>query len=539
MGSFWSHKRQGSTDTSPPSERQSSNSMQSDTLDFGKSTFQRGKLPEMVEEVRRAKEKEELALASESIIADLSSSTALATARPSPSDTHKLSLLPTPQSPQMTTPDSPSLFSSPVKASINAIRGHIDVDVPLPASFLTSSFTSSFSSPSSSGYLPPSTPGLGNGMDGFEHFSPADADANPRNVGGWMPRFHEDFVLQAVQPVQGLLEAVKSAMRAEPSPSAVASPVEGGEEQSGRREGEWVTVSTALVADATNFSIRRLRLRRRVVQPVAASAFLSSAVDNHLPTPIPSAAAAPSLHSQQHSSSLPSVYGNPYLNIAPENAASDGGAVVEEDWSDEPVVAWDGELVDAVERVISRGGELMSHSGAGGAAGSATTSTPASMAASTKGGSSTSTSARASLDASVRGSAASSRSASLSKVVVGAVKERCGGGGGSKAREKAGEVSVKGVRDADGVGGGARDAKDRGVGREGEKREGERVEEVPKGECRAVVIGALEKVIRGVVAEEGRRDGDGPRGEREGSERGDSLLKEGVRRWVGDVEARW
>lgn len=559
MGSFWSQKGRTSTDTSPPSESQSPDKAPSEALDFGRSSFQRRTLPEMVDEVRRAKEKEELALAVESILAEgPASSSALATARPSPSDRHNHPRITAqPQSPDMTTPDSPSLFSSPVRASINAARGSIDVDVPLPASFLTSSFTSSFSSPSSSGYLPPSTPGLGNGMDGFEHFSPTDADASPRNVGGWMSRFHEDFILQAVQPVDGLLESVKNAMRAEPDPRSVASPVEGAEGGSAngreRGQGEWITVSTALVADATTFSIRRLQLRRRVVRHGPDPISPSTAATSHTQNPSPSAATSAECPSpallQQHTAALPSVYGNPYLNIAPEHTDS---AVVEEEWTDEPVVAWDSVLVDAVERVISRGGELVSAGGAGGA-GSAATSTAASVAdstrtASTKGANSASSSGRASLDVSARGSAASSRSASLSQTVVGAVRDRCVGVavgvGVTKAKDRGREERERARAPKDGVDADkalpTRDDKNVKMLRERDSRDGERTEEVPKGDCRGVLIGALETVIRDVIAEEIRNGGDAAGTDTgAGRDRGDSVLKEGVRDWVIGVETRW
>ena len=93
--------------------------------------------------------------------------------------------------------DPSGAFESPVKTSINHDDGVIDIDVPLP-DFL--SFETAVSSPSSSGYL--STPGLGNGMESFENYSRSGPDVETTmNVGGWLPRYHPDFALQAI-PVQ-------------------------------------------------------------------------------------------------------------------------------------------------------------------------------------------------------------------------------------------------------------------------------------------------------------------------------------------------
>ena len=65
--------------------------------------------------------------------------------------------------------------------------------------------------------------------------------------------------------------------------------------------------------------------------------------------------------------------------------------------------------------------------------------------------------------------------------------------------------------------------------------------EVPRNECKRIVLGALEEIVREVV--EGRRDGgvagggesvDGAR--ERGLERGESFLREGVRVWLEGAE---
>ena len=68
--------------------------------------------------------------------------------------------------------------------------------------------------------------------------------------------------------------------------------------------------------------------------------------------------------------------------------------------------------------------------------------------------------------------------------------------------------------------------------------------EVPRTECRNTVLGALEEVVRSVTAEHCRDDMDGELGladrERRRSLAGvDNTLREGVRRWLLDVEEAW
>lgn len=150
------------------------------------------------------------------------------------------------------TPDPTGAFESPVKTSINADDGVIDVDVPFPD--YIASFESAISSPSSSGYL--STPGLP-GLDSFEHTGRISIDGDlPLNAAGWLNRFHPDFVLQGLPPQEGLLDKIKAALQAEPTPVVVQS----GNDASER----WVDVSSALIADTTTDSILRITYRRLV-----------------------------------------------------------------------------------------------------------------------------------------------------------------------------------------------------------------------------------------------------------------------------------
>ncbi|KAL4896224.1 folliculin-interacting protein N-terminus-domain-containing protein [Aspergillus ambiguus] len=68
--------------------------------------------------------------------------------------------------------------------------------------------------------------------------------------------------------------------------------------------------------------------------------------------------------------------------------------------------------------------------------------------------------------------------------------------------------------------------------------------EVPRTECRKLVLGALEEVVRSVTAEHCRDDVDGELGladrERKRTLAGpDNTLREGVRKWLLDVEEAW
>jgi len=157
--------------------------------------------------------------------------------------------------------DSPA-FDSPVKTSVNAEDGVIDVDVPFP-DYLTS-FDTAVSSPSSSGYL--STPGLGTGtgLESFEQASRLAIDGDlPLNSAGWLQTYHPDFALQAIPPQQNLVERVKASLKAEPSPSVGAlSPA--GYSQGPR----WVDISSAIIADITTGKIKRIQYRR-LIRPKA------------------------------------------------------------------------------------------------------------------------------------------------------------------------------------------------------------------------------------------------------------------------------
>ncbi|KAF4621704.1 hypothetical protein G7Y89_g14501 [Cudoniella acicularis] len=309
-------------------------------------------------------------------------------------------------------PDPMGAYESPVKTSINEDDGVIDIDVPLPEYL---SFETAVSSPSSSGYL--STPGFGNGMEGFEHYSRPGAELDTTiNVGGWLQRYHPDFTLQAVPSQDDLLEEVKASMRGEPTPSFSSTPLP----DNGRPD-RWVDVSSAIIADTTNFSIKRIRYRRLV-------------------KPRDVGQATPSTH-------LDSRYGNVYSAAQLTPAVDVYNTHIEERFIEEPIISMDETLIQAVEKITAQSGH-----------------------------------------ASRESSVCSSRSTSR------------------KGRNRDRSNS---------------DAKTPNVP--------EHKLEVPRNECKKMVLGALEEIVKEVA--ESRKDGDDAE-----RERIESFLREGVRSWLVNVE---
>ncbi|KAG0652828.1 hypothetical protein D0Z07_0621 [Hyphodiscus hymeniophilus] len=334
-------------------------------------------------------------------------------------------------------PDPNGAFESPVKTSIN--DGFIDIDVPLPEYL---HFETAVSSPSSSGYSL-GTPGLGwgfgNGMEGFEHYSRTGPDTETTlNVGGWLPRYHPDFALQAIPKQDNLMEELKASMRAEPTPALSSTPQQDPREASGR----WIDICSAVVADTTNFTIKHVRYRR-LIKPISI---------DQAATPLPHA--------------LDSKYGNVYSTAALTPSIDINEAHVEESFVEEPIISMDETLIEAVERVTAQSGQCSKGT-----------------------------------------SICSSRSPSRQ----GRNRERSN----SDAR-------IPGV------------AKDMGMA----MNETTRLE-VPRNECKKMVLTALEQIVRSVLDSRERgahADEEGTTGVIEREREKESFLREGVRAWLGSVE---
>ncbi|OAA32407.1 hypothetical protein AAL_01739 [Moelleriella libera RCEF 2490] len=212
------------------------------------------------------------------------------------------------------TPDPNGAFESPVKTSINAKDGVIDVDVPFPE-YITS-FESAISSPSSSGYL--STPGLPSGLETFEQTRFTIEGDLPLNAAGWLNRFHPDFALQALPPQDNIVERVKAVMRAEPTPVVNNNQVDDLPER-------WVDISTTLIADTTTNTISRVNYRRLVrARKADVYSHATSLGGSHSLTP----------------------------GIMPYETQ------LEEEWNEEPILTCDDSLKEAVDRVIDSDGRF-------------------------------------------------------------------------------------------------------------------------------------------------------------------------------------
>ena len=325
-------------------------------------------------------------------------------------------------------PDPTGAFESPVKTSITE-DGVIDIDVPLPEYL---SFDTAVSSPSSSGYL--SNPGFANGMDGFEHHSRSGPEAETTlNVGGWLPRYHPDFALQAVPTNPDLIAEIKASMRSEPTPFLANTP----HAEHGNAD-RWVDISSALVADTTNFTITHIRYMRLIK--------LKDNIDTATP-------------SVTHSTE--SRYGNVYTaaQITPNPDLYDGH--IEEKFVEEQLVSMDDTLIEAVERIIAQSGQASKNS-----------------------------------------SPCSSRSAS-----------RKGGAGRDRSNSDAKPHGTTGVF-------------------------GNHLE-VPRNECKKMVLSALEEIVREVAESRSIEEGEGHEQRKErgrGAFERESFLREGVRCWLGNVE---
>lgn len=216
-------------------------------------------------------------------------------------------------------PDPSGAFESPVKTSISE-DGIIDIDVALPE-YLT--FDTAISSPSSSGIL--SLSGLGNGMDGFEqHLRPGPDVERSLNVGGWLPRYHPDFAMQAVPSSGDLIADIKASMRAESTPSQVMTPLATAD--------QWVDVCRALIADTTSFGITHIRYQR-LVRPKYA--------ENSTP-PV--------------AQSFDSRYGRIYSTALGSPEICTG--YVDERFVEEKLSSKDITLTDAVDKIIAQSGPV-------------------------------------------------------------------------------------------------------------------------------------------------------------------------------------
>ena len=214
----------------------------------------------------------------------------------------------------------------PIKLMVDESDGVVDVGIDAPG-FFGSSVDSPLNSP------PPRTtrrtPSVAS-TDGIASLHSHASNANlsssmtiesQLNVAGWLRAYHEDFVLQAVRPSPDLEAQIKASMSAEPTPPSLSH--EQGE-SSGPR---WVEICSTLIADARNFTIKRLTLRRQI--PISTA----ETVDG----------AAVDIETSGSSKKTPAIH-------IPTNQST--GPV--ESITTETVMEIDSTLTDAVERVVAR-----------------------------------------------------------------------------------------------------------------------------------------------------------------------------------------
>ncbi|KAK8091391.1 uncharacterized protein PG998_015206 [Apiospora kogelbergensis] len=295
-------------------------------------------------------------------------------------------------------PDPLGAFESPVKTTINSDDGVIDVDIQFPDYLAT--LDSAVSSPSSSGYL--STPGIGSAMDSFGQLSriAIDGDAPPE---------------------------LRESLKAEPTPPILSQQL-----SSEWPAEQWVDVSSAIIADTTNFTIKRLSYKR-LIKP------------KH----------SPDRTSGTHLSSS----GYPFSSSLMTPALSPYEQPLEERIDEEDLVTLDETLIEAIERVVALSND---HSSKG-------------------------------------SSANSSRSA-------------------SKRRERRdSEISDHGNTEPVAV--------------------PSDVQEVPRAECKAVVLGTLENIVQDVV-DQREKEGHSPssRVQYAPQRAKESVLRTAIRGWLDTVE---
>jgi hypothetical protein len=226
-------------------------------------------------------------------------------------------------------PERPRTFDTQMKLSVNEKDGVIDVDIPLP------DFDSPLQSPLFGAYGSASSQHDSSFGESSILSLPYCETEQPVNAAGWLSQFHPDFAVQAIKPYKDLDRDVERAMSAEPTPlCSVTTP----SLESGPID-RWVDVCSALVADTSSFSIRRIRLRRLVRL-------------------IPTLTRQPSAMTPGISGMPPgrSQYGNPY--IAGPTAPVMTEVHLSERFDYESIMDFDATLVDGLDRALAQSGDV-------------------------------------------------------------------------------------------------------------------------------------------------------------------------------------
>ncbi|EPE10148.1 hypothetical protein F503_05243 [Ophiostoma piceae UAMH 11346] len=384
-------------------------------------------------------------------------------------------------------PDPQGAFESHAKTTIYADDGVIDVDMAFPE--YIRSFETAVSSPSSSGFL--STPGFGSGLDSFEQSCRISVDGDlPVNVAGWLQSFHPDFCLQAIPPQANLIAQIKESLRSEPLPSGFAFEPEaffGGQNLSHVNE-RWVDIASAVVVDANKLTITRISYSR-LVKPKP-TAEISSPQTNSGGPPTPAGIASP------------------------VTVPSHDMYQVDERFVQEPIISTDSALSQAIERVIAQG---IAGSGTGTGTGTGTSADTAGgdIGANVDASFDSITSGENTVDSSAistDNSGHSSRSASVRRgrresLLVGPEEPY------PTQPRYVNPSPTSPYLPLTPLG----------------------LEEVPRAECKTVILSALEEIVRDVVQGKSHADGDSCAVEDDDGE--PSLLRQAVRSWLENIES--
>ncbi|KAF2129589.1 hypothetical protein P153DRAFT_431516 [Dothidotthia symphoricarpi CBS 119687] len=227
-------------------------------------------------------------------------------------------------------PERPRTFDSQLKLSVNEKDGVIDVDIPLP------DFGSPLQSPLLAGYGSASSQNGSSYGESSILSTPYCAPEQPVNAAGWLSLFHPDFAVQAIKPYKELERDIKRAMSAEPTPihPATTPTLEAGPSEL------WVDVCSALIADTSTFSIKRISLRRLVKLTPTPTYQLSAMA----PT-MPSTMSASRAH-----------HGNPY-SFSSSTPPMMTEIHLAEKFVEEAIMDFDATLIDGVDRVLAQSGE--------------------------------------------------------------------------------------------------------------------------------------------------------------------------------------
>lgn len=246
ISGFWSIRRGSSTDASEALSSQEGLGISGVSRDR-RGSRSVGKLAQMVEEVGKPLETR---------LGMQNSAKAAASQGPtSVPNLQESSTFPEQSTPAKNIPERPKIEQFPMKLSIDGNDGVIDVDLRMPNSF-SSSFASSMSSPKAThtGASSFNEASLYGRSSSHEALPPAPEST--AEVAGWLKSYHQDFALQAVKPYKELKDDIIRSMRLEPiqtPPPSAGDPA----------LTHWTEVCTTLIADAQDFSVTRLSLRRR------------------------------------------------------------------------------------------------------------------------------------------------------------------------------------------------------------------------------------------------------------------------------------